>query len=161
MAVKTKANVKFDCAEVVNSENQIGNIRHVIEKAIDTSSLDVVFSDRRSISASGNEVLDLAGSLSGALGNTLTFAKGHLVVIVNRNTTDGDDLQVGPDSTAGWVGAWADASDRNKVPAGGFLIWYDPNGQAVGAGSTDEINVAEVGGANTVSYDILILGSSS
>lgn len=163
MSVKTDLVVQVRAAESVASENQQGVINHIVEvlSTIENSSADVVFSDRRSLSASASEVLDLAGSLSGALGNTLTFARGKLVLIRNRNSTDGDDLNVGPDSTNGWVGMVADASDRIKVPAGGFLLWYDPNGQAVTAGSADELYIAEIGGANAVSYDIVILGKSS
>ncbi|MCB9763924.1 MAG: hypothetical protein H6739_29405 [Alphaproteobacteria bacterium] len=158
----TKATVRAEVFESLNSENQSGSIRHLIEHLIDTSSYDEVFSDRRTLSASASEVLDLAGSLEKVFGgDNLACAKLHLVLVVNRNSTAGDDLELGPDSTAGVSGLFSDTSDRITIPAGGAFLWHDPNGITVTGGSADELYVAETGGANSVSYDILILGASS
>lgn len=136
-----------------------------LEDGTSAGQIDLVFSDRRTLSV-GNEVLDLAGTLTDSFGNTITFAKVMMVLIKNRSTTDGDDLEVGPDATNGWAGAFADASDRVVVAAGrtadepGLFLWFDPRGQAVSAGSTDELYIENVG-ANDVDYDILIVGTSA
>lgn len=143
-----------------------GPVVHTFERDIEltdgttSGKADLAWSDRRTLSGSGNEVLDLAGSLSDSFGNTITFAEVVLVYVRNRESADGNDLQVGPDSTAGWEGLVADASDRITVAAGGFLLWYDPNGQAVSGGSTDELYVEDVGG-NGATYDVLIVGRSA
>lgn len=112
----------------------------------------------RTLGAGANEVLDLAGVLADLVGNTLTFTKVKLVAFKNLDETDGDDLAVGPDATNGWgaAGYVSDVSDRRRVNAGGADIWYDPNGIAVGAGATDEINVAALVGG--VTYRVLIVG---
>ena len=105
-------------------------------------------------------MLDLAGSLTDRFGSTITFARIKYVFIRNRSTTDGTDIRVGPDATNGWVGMFIDASDRNKVPAGGFVLWGDPNGQSVGAGATDELWIQN-DGSISVDLDIIIVGTSA
>lgn len=141
--------------------------RHLIEKVIEwadgtgANQADLAFSDQRTISAAANEDIDLAGGHNDAYGNAVTLVKIKLLVVENTNTADGDDLQVGPASSNGCDCFWADSSDRNVVPAGGALIIYDPNGLAVTAGTGDLINIAEVGGSNANTYNLLVVGTSS
>lgn len=144
-------------------------IRQVVSLASGTTAgkADLVYYDERTLAGSASEVLDLAGSLADAFGNTLTMVKVKLIAIQNRTLTDGVDLQVGPDATNGFTGPWADASDRSIVAAGrvaddyGLFIWYDPNGQTVGAGSSDEINIANASTSTSATYRVLIVATSA
>lgn len=128
---------------------------------------DLMYSAQRTLAASANELLDLAGVLTDPLGNTLTFVEVILVGFQMTNTTAGDAIIVGPDSSAGWgdsatgLGPWADASDRSGIAAEGFFLWYNPRGLAVGAGTSDEIYVEEVGTANSAVYNVLVIGRSA
>ena len=167
MSVVTSIEIKIRVSEFLDSgENRAGQLLHAVDKTITLESgtgalqADRVFSDRRTLSTATGEVLDLAGTLTDSFGTALTIAKGRMVYMNNRSTTDGEDFSIGPDSTNGWVGLVKDASDKIRVPAGGFVLWYDPNGQAIAAGSTDELYAYNDGSASN-SYDLLIVGTSA
>ena len=168
MSVKAAYDLVFKVWEYLDSgENKSpGPITHEFSVDFDLTSgtvvgsADLVWSDRRSRTTGASEVLDLAGVLTDSFGTTITFVEIVLVAIRNRDTVDGEDFQVGPDATNGWVGMVMDASDRIRVPAGGHVIWYDPNGQAVGAGATDELWIQN-DGSSTNQYDIIIVGRSA
>jgi hypothetical protein len=140
-----------------------GRIQKIVSLVNGTGSgaADQVYFAERTLDATSSEVLDLAGVLADPLGSTLTFAKVKLVAFLNSDSTDGDDLAIGPDATNGWgAGGYVeDASDRRRCNAGGIDIWYDPNGIAVTAGSADEISVTTKVGA--VTYRVLIVGTSA
>jgi hypothetical protein len=118
------------------------------------------------IAASATTTFDLAGVLTDLYGHTLTFTNVKLIVLKNRSVTAGDTLHIGPAATTGWVGFWADASDRSLCKAGiagqpGFLVLYDPVGIAVTAGTADDLVIIETGAANTITYDLLIVGEGT
>lgn len=120
--------------------------------------IQAIFSDTRSLTTGANEDLDLAGSLTSALGATITFTKVKALLISSAaaNTTN---LSVGPAASNGWAAAFGDASDKIVVRPGGMLLLTAPdaNGLAVTAGTGDLLNIANSAGA-TASYDIIILG---
>lgn len=147
-----------------------GGLRHVLQglsisiaNGTSDGQADLIYTKRDSVGASATDVFDLAGVLTDAVGgDVITGAEVVALIVVNRSTTSGDNLKVGPDATNGCVAFWADASDRNLVQAGitnqpGFVVLYAPRGYAITGGSADEFAVTELGGVNTVSYDILIL----
>lgn len=167
MSVAGTFRILAQISEILDSgENRSGDVLHKLDIDVrlktgtGSGQADVVWSDRRTLAGAGSEVLDLAGSLTNSYGGTVTFAKVKAVFIRNRATTDGYDLRAGPDATNGWVGMFLDATDRIRVAAGGCHVWYDPNGQAVTAGSTDELFVQN-DGAGSVDYDIVIIGTSA
>lgn len=167
MSVSGKLYFLADLAEILDSgENRSGDLRHKIEVDVrfktgtGSGQVDKIWSDRRTLAASGTDTLDLAGVLTDSFGTAITFARVKMVAIRNRSSTDGVDLRAGPDATGGWVGMFIDASDRNRIAAGGLLVWYDPNGQAVGAGATDELWVQNDGTASC-DYDIVVVGTSA
>jgi len=156
------------------------NIRAVLTSALDLSSgtseisdtntfsftngtganqANQVFSDQRTISASSSEELDLAGSLSDAFGNTITFSivKAILVVASSDNT---NDVLVGGSASNGfdtWVGA---TGDIVAVKPGGCMLVVAPDatGYAVTASTGDLLKVANSAGSSSVTYDIIIIG---
>jgi hypothetical protein len=168
MATSLNTSLHLEVAALLQASSPVegaaGGRISVITKLVNGTSsgqADKVYFAERSLNATSNEVLDLAGVLADPLGSTLTFAKVKLVAFYNTDTTDGDDLIVGPDATNGWgaSGYVNDASDRRRCNAGGVDIWYDPNGIAVSGGSTDEIYVETLVGA--VTYRVLIVGTSA
>lgn len=151
-----------------NAENISATARHVIKDlekwtdGVGASEADIVVSDRRSLAASATEDIDLtASTIPDAYGNNPTFALVKLFILRNRNTTAGDDLEVGG-VTNPWLGGLLKASgDVIRVPAGGVLMWSTPNGRAVTAGTGDIITITEVGTANEVFFDIMIAGDDT
>jgi len=119
---------------------------------------NAVFHDRRTLSAT-SETLDLYGGLTDSFGNTLNFDNIKGVVINNREVSTGYTLTVGgaTDAFDDWLGA---AGDQVKVGPGGWLgITNDTDGYGVTDGSTDELNVDA--GANTITYDVIVIGEST
>lgn len=123
---------------------------------------DLAFTDTRTLSSSATENLDLAGGLTDALGNTLTFAsvKALIVVAAAGNT---NDVVVGGAGSNAWAAPFGDATDTVKVPPGGVLVLADfgATGFAVAAGTSDILKVTNGGSGTSVSYDLLIVGDSA
>jgi hypothetical protein len=123
---------------------------------------DLMWSDQRTLAASASESLDLAGTLVGALGQTLTFARVKAIVI---RAADGNtnDVIVGGAASNTWVGPFADATDKIKVKPGGLLLLAAPGATAypVTAGTGDQLQVANSGAGTTVTYDVIVIGASA
>lgn len=125
--------------------------------AIDTA--DKVWSDTRTLAATTEE-LDLAGSLTDAWGATLTFARIKCIFIHNTTTTVGYTLTVGGAASNAFP-LFADTTDKYAIgPDGKFLIW-EPSAaaKAVTAGTGDKLKFDS--GANSVTYKIIIIGSTA
>lgn len=122
---------------------------------------DMMWHDTRTLAASGTENIDLAGSLTGAFGTTLTFAriKGLVVAAASGNT---NDVQVARGSSNGFLMFLA-ASDGFLVKPGGYFCWFAPGatGVAVTAGSSDILTITNSAGSTGVTYDIVIIGASA
>lgn len=120
---------------------------------------DLVWSDRRTLAGSADETIDLAGALTDAFGASVSFAEVTAIVI--RVRTSGGAVAIGPNSSNGWLGPFADASDRIEIGQGGppFCIGKAV-GWAVTAGTGDLLFVANPDGTS-VTYDIAIIGRSA
>lgn len=126
---------------------------------------DKVFADTRTLAASANEDLDLAaGALTDAFGTTLTFAKVKAVYVAAAagNT---NNVVVGGAATNTWTGPFGAATHTIAVRPGGVLELAageaDVNGYAVTAGTGDQLRVANSGGTTSVTYTLVIVGTSA
>jgi hypothetical protein len=125
---------------------------------------DLIFSDTRTIAASSNEDLDLAGGLTGAFGTSLTFAKvkGIFVAAAAGNT---NNVVVGGAASNGLVNWVGDATDKVVVKPGGILLLSvgtgDLAGYGVTAGTGDLLRIANSGAGTSVTYDIVVYGTSA
>lgn len=122
---------------------------------------DKVYSDTRTIAASTTEDLDLAGgSLSDALGAALTFVKVRAILII-ANEGNTNNLHVGGDANA--VPIFGAAADFIVVKPGGLFLWTAPDaaGVTVTPGTGDILQVANSGAGSTVTYRVVILGTSA
>jgi hypothetical protein len=122
---------------------------------------DLLFTDTRTLAASGTEDLDLAGSLVDAFGATLTFAriKAIMVTALLGNTNNVNVSR----TTSNGVPLFLAATDGIPVRPGGLFVWVAPDatGIAVTAGTGDLITIANSGGTTGVTYDIVIIGASA
>ena len=140
------------------------NYRKTVDLTNGTGALqaDVIWSDQRTIAASTTEDLDLAGGgLTDAFGTAFAPAKVKLVAVcaASGNT---NDVLVGGDANS--VPIFADVSDIQPVKPNGCYVAMAPGtaGLAtVTAATGDIIQVANSGAGTTVTYDILIIGTSS
>ncbi|GAA1026832.1 hypothetical protein GCM10009557_05930 [Virgisporangium ochraceum] len=122
---------------------------------------DRIFSDTRTIAASGNEDLDLAGVLADALGATLTFARIKVLYVAAAAGNTNNVVVSRPASNG--VPIFSAASDAISVRPGGMLLWAcsDATGVAVTAGTGDLINIANSSSGSSVTYDVVIIGASA
>jgi hypothetical protein len=126
--------------------------------------VDRVYTATRTLAASGTEDLDLAGSLTDALGNTsITFAriKSIFIAAAAGNT---NNVQVTRPASNGvpWLMA---AGDGIALRPGAAFQWLtgsaDATGVAVTAGTGDLITVTNSAGTTGVTYTVIITGCSA
>lgn len=173
MATSLKARLKIALSAILapGVTNQSGGVSvdsfaDVLVDLVDgtaTGQADRIYAARRTLAASGNETLDLAGSLADVFGTTISFAKVKLILIRNVSTVAAT-LEFGPNASngAGIGGFWKAAANKSVIPKdNAFRIFYDPAGWSVTAGSADLLYVENINGSNAATYDIVIIGTSA
>jgi len=123
---------------------------------------DAVFSDQRTLAASANETLDLAGTLAGTFGN-VSFARVKAIIVKAADGNTNDVLVGGgTNALSTWV---ADATDIVRLRPGATLCLVagsaDATGYAVTGGTGDLLRVANSGAGSTVTYDVIVIGASA
>lgn len=123
-----------------------------------TEQADLLFSDTRTLAASANEDIDLAGSLSSAFGATITAAE---VVLIYIKAHDGNtnSLNITRPASNG-VPLFLAAGDGRAIKPGDYLLIIDTAGIAVTAATGDLVNIANSSSGSTVTYDILVIARS-
>ncbi len=121
---------------------------------------DVIWSDTRTVAASTTEDLDLAGGgLTDPLGVAFAPAKVKLIVVcaavgnTNSVVVGGDVNSVPFLSTA--------ATTVSVQPGGCLALLNQKTGIAVTAGTGDILQVANSGAGTSVTYDVLVIGTSA
>ena len=123
------------------------------------STADMVYSISATTSTTTPVAYDLAGSLTGALGNTLTFAKIVAIYVINNSTTAADILTVGAGSNPllNWIIA---TGDGVKVGAGGAFFISAPIAPfSVTAGTGDVLTLTSASGS--IPYKLIVIGRSA
>jgi len=125
------------------------------------SKSEALWHDQRTIAASGNEDIDLAGWLTDMFGTTLTFTKLKAIVVY-ASTDNTNNVEVTRKGTNG-VPFMLAAGDGMAIKPGGLFALIDPSsgGYTVTAGSGDLINIANSAGSTSVTYDIILIGETS
>jgi hypothetical protein len=123
---------------------------------------DMLWHDTRTIAASGDEDLDLAGVLVNGLGDTQTFARVK-AVMVSAAAANTNTVNVTADAAAGVPGLFLALGDGIVVRPGGMFLWVAPDatGAVVTATTGDLLNVANSGAGTSVTYSIIIIGASA
>lgn len=119
-----------------------------------------IWSDKNRSLAATSEELDLAGGLTDEFGAAITFTKIKSIRIYNRQTEVGYDLKVGGAAANAFL-LFDNATDIKTVGPGGTLFSDEPSlaGMPVTAGTGDLLKIDA--GANTVAYDIVIVGTTT
>lgn len=120
-----------------------------------------LWTDRRTLAASGTEDLDLAGTaLTDPFGAAISFAriKGLLIRAAAGNT---NNVVVGGAASNAFINWVSDATDKIVVRPGGLLLLVAPDatGYAVTAATGDLLTIANSGGTTGVTYDIALIGA--
>lgn len=136
-------------------------IKLIMTSGTSTDQADRIFHDQRTLTASGTEDLDLAGSLTGPLGSTVTFARIKLL-LVTAAAANTNNVQLTRPASNG-VPLFLAASDGIPVLPGGGFLWWAPNaaGVAVTASTGDLLTFTNSAGSTSVTYDVVIIGASA
>lgn len=121
---------------------------------------DLVFADERTLAASATENLDLAGGLTDPFGVTLTFAKVKAIIII-ANAANSNDVVAGA-ATNPFTGPLGGTTPTVSVKPGGFYAIGHPGaGWTVTAATADILKVANGSSGTSVTYRIIIIGTSA
>lgn len=129
--------------------------------------VDKIWTDTRTLTASGTEDLDLAGVLTDAFGASITFAriKGILVSASPANT---NNVIVGANVVNSWatmLGPTGASGGTVTLRPGAFFAAgvgaADATGWAVTASTGDLLHVANSAGGTGVDYSIAVFGCSA
>jgi hypothetical protein len=168
MPLKTRIHAKID-AELIGApdigtsywKNNAAAVVSTLEDGTTSGKANRVLADTRTIAASANEDLDLAGTLEDPIGGPAVFAKVKAIMIkaASGNT---NNVVVKPATSNGFLGPFGAAAHTISIPPGGvFLASAPAAGWTVTAGTGDLINVANSGAGTSVSYDLFVLGTSA
>lgn len=125
-----------------------------------TGQADRIFTDTRTLAASASEDLDLAGSLTGPLGTTVTFAKIK-AVLIHAAPGNTNAVRVTRPASNG-VPLFLAASDGIDVLPDGTFLWTAPGaGVTVTAATGDLLTIANSSSGTPVTYDVIIIGTSA
>lgn len=121
---------------------------------------DKVFAGTRTVTASSTDALDLAGVLIDPFGATLTIVKLK-ALLVRAASTNTNSVRVNRPATNG-VPLFLAVSDGIDVLPGGLFLWVAPNaGVTVTPATGDLINIDNSGAGTSVTYDVVIIGTSA
>lgn len=121
---------------------------------------DRVFTDTRTLAPSATENLDLAGVLTDAFGALITFATIKAVIVRARKENT-NDVQVTRPATNG-VPLFMAAGDGVPVrPGYAFAVFGSSAGYAVTPATGDILTVTNSGAGTPVTYDVVVIGTST
>ncbi|MFZ5674276.1 MAG: hypothetical protein ACOZAM_15045 [Pseudomonadota bacterium] len=145
----------------VNKTSRNTPFDYTLGSGTGASQCDLNYRAQRTLAASANEDLDLAGVLADDFGSTLTFVKvrGIWIKAAAGNT---NNVIIKPASSNGFTGPFGAATHTITLPPdGSFQVTAPVNGWTVTAGTGDKINIANSAGSTTVTYDIHVIGASA
>lgn len=136
-------------------------ITQFLQSGTGADQADLVWSDSRTVAASATDSLDLAGALTSAFGASLTFAKVKLIAVKAAAGNTNSVVVTRPASNG--VPLFTAAGDSMPLLPGASVVWCSPNaaGVAVTAGTGDLLDIVNSAAGTSVSYDILIVGTSA
>lgn len=122
---------------------------------------DRVFSDTRTVNASTNDDLDLAGSLTDSFGATVSFVKIK-GIYVKAALANPQNFTVGAAPSNGWATLLAPTAVimRPGQRWGSAVDPTDNTAWAVTATTGDLLRIAN-GAGSAITYDIIIVGTSA
>ena len=92
---------------------------------------------------------------------TLAFVSIKAIVI-SALAANTNNVEVKPATTNGFLGPFNAAADQLTIPPGGHIALYAPvSGWTVTAGTGDLLTITNSAAGTSVTYDIIIIGTSA
>lgn len=167
MAAGVTAEIALNIKASLAGSNDLGTpkfpidgVSNLIQLSAGTAAVNqanILFADTRTLAASANEDLDLAGVLTNAFGATITAAE-IVAIYVKAAASNTNNVNVSPAAANGFNGPFLAAGDGVAVKPGEWQLFVSQTGWAVTAGTGDLLNVANSSSGTSVDYDIVIIG---
>jgi len=140
------------------------NISKVIAllSGVGSGQADKIFADTRTVAASTTDSLDVAtgGGLTDLLGVALALVKVKAIYIAAAAANTNNVVWTRP--AANGVPLFSAAGDALPILPGGVELWIAPGaGVTVTAATADLIDMVNSGAGTSVTYDIVIVGTSA
>jgi hypothetical protein len=137
------------------------SLRQDLADGTGAAAADMQWSDTNTLAASGTANIDLAGSLTGPVGGTLTFARIK-VVYVRASASNTNDVQLTRPASNG-APLFMAAGDGIALSPGEFFLWVSPTaaGKVVTAATGDLLTLTNSAGTTGVTYDVIVIGASA
>lgn len=137
----------------------------VLQSGVAAGQADKLFHAQRTLGASATEDLNLNGAaFTDAFGAALAFVKvkGLIVAAAVGNT---NNVLVGGAASNGFISWVGSATDKVVVRPGGVMALFagqaDPTGYAAVAATANLLRIGNSGAVSSVTYDIVVLGTSA
>lgn len=167
MTTSLSASIAISLAAAYSQTVDVGTVKHdvkfgpnyVFQDGTGANQAKTIFTDTRTLAASASESLDVAGVLTDAFGNTITFDKIK-AVIVTADPANTNNVLFGGAASAQAAPWFGDVSDVLVIRPGGSicLVAPDATGYDVTATTADIIKVANSGSGTGVNYTIVLIG---
>lgn len=139
------------------------NIAIALADGTTAGKADRLYAATRTIAASSNDDLDLAGVLADDFGQTITFARIK-ALWVRGAAANVNNVVLGAAAANPWV-TLLNATGTATLRPGALVLAAagvaDATGYAVTGGTGDILRVANGGAGTSVSYDIALVGCSA
>jgi hypothetical protein len=149
--------------DVADSALYNESLRVALTTGTGAGQADRLYAATRTIGASSNEDLDLAGVLLDEFGAAITFARVK-TLFVQAAAANVNNVVVGAAAATQWATLLNTTGTVTLRPGAGFLAYAgtaDATAYVVGAGASDFLRVANSGAGTSVTYDIVIIGASA
>jgi hypothetical protein len=127
------------------------------------SQMDRLMADQRVIAPSGTDDLDLTGTaLQDIMNANLALARVKLIVVYAASANT-NNVVIGAAASNQFVGPFGAATHTIALPPGGLFVVMAPTatGWPVTAATADLLRIANSGAGTSVTYDVIIGGSST
>lgn len=167
MALNTRLNVQLDATQtsaldLVSATAPLSvGFRKTLTNGTLANQANLVWSDQRTIAASGNDDIDLAGTLTNVFGAAVVFARVKTIFIKAAAANTNNVVVGGASST---FTSWVTGTNPAILvrPDGSFhLSCSDATAYVVTATSADVLRISNSGAGTPVTYDIVIVGASA
>lgn len=117
--------------------------------------------DERTINASSNDDLDLAGGLTNVYGETITFTAIKVLLIAIDSPDGTKSVRLGPANVSnGWQGPWGGTGATVYETIHDWSVKSNKyGGWSVTAGTGDILRITNPSGSASVTYRILLIGT--
>jgi hypothetical protein len=168
LAVEIKASIHWLFEETLDLSTLVDSAKlefsESLADGVGADQADLIWHDTRVLAAAANDDLDLTALTTTIHGSTVTIdlAKVKAILIHNTATDADEDLQLDSSVANAFVAPFAgSATSKLEIPAGSPLLLVNQGGGWIVTAGTGDILRITNAGAGSVTYKIVVVGTSA